>query len=74
MYKARRDGRFEYAADAIAHIEQYNCVHGCLFADNATPEMPGGQCDTLLAVTLSDDVGEINDLGDRLECTRRIPI
>ena len=74
MYHPHRDLRFEYADDAIRHIEQYNCRLGCIYGSDDDLDSPGGCCDTLLKILLEEDVLEIIDEGYKLHCTRRVPI
>ena len=72
-YRPTRDPRFAYAQDAIDAIEQANCVRGCRFAVDATPEWPGGTCDLLALVSVGDGqpIPELDDRGEGIHCLRR---
>lgn len=79
-YVADRDGRFYHASDAIQHIEDHNCRHGCKRgATTAVERMvfgPGGTCGVLASVAAGDgeEVPELEDMGDVVICTAREPL
>ena len=75
-YVPGRDGRFEYAADAVAAIEATSCALGCTRAGTRADigeHGPGGSCEILGVVSAGHPkpVPEIRDYGDRLVCTAR---
>ena len=77
----RRDGRFEYAHDAIAHVERTSCAKGCVRAWQDGPDKvaefgPGGTCGVLARVGLGDGepVPELLDDGRRVVCEARWPL
>lgn len=75
MFTPRREGRWEYADQAVEAIERWNCSrgHGCVRgAERGSAEWddpgPGGTCSLLAAVFLSDPIGEMDDDGRRVAC------
>lgn len=70
-YTAHRDHRFEYAADAVHHIEANNCGvgPGCVHG-STDPDEPGGTCALLAAVFLEDPVPELDDDGTTITCRK----
>jgi hypothetical protein len=74
-YMPRRDQRFEYATNAIEHIEEHNCSKGC-----AVPKLkdvlefgPGGACHLLAMIVAEIEVQEMDDDGVTITCRARIP-
>jgi hypothetical protein len=61
---ARRESRWEYVGECVEHIEEHNCVKGCVWAGDA--------CEILVRVVLEQPVPEIEDDGSTLHCTARI--
>lgn len=74
-YLPQRDGRFEYAHDAVADVERTSCSRG-LGCKHAGPRRvvrefgPGGTCDLLAGIFCKNVQVEIRDDGDQLTCTR----
>lgn len=78
-YTPGRDGRFDYATDAIDHLEQRQCRFGCRHAINPEPGQPGGSCLVLAHIAAEEplegvlgDGPAVIDLGaDGIRCTRQ---
>lgn len=67
MYVPKRDYRFEYVTEVMAHVEENQCV-SCVFREEGEYPM----CLPIAAkITLEEPVEEINDLGSSgLSCTK----
>lgn len=70
-YRPRRDDRFEYVVEAIAHIEEKNCGLGCKNAIEG--EYPGNECPIINDILLETPNPAVVDHDDWLECTERAP-
>lgn len=74
-YLPERDGRFEYATEAVADVERNTCGNGlgCKHAGTRAAVRehgPGGTCGLLAGIFVENVQVEIRDDGDRLTCTR----
>lgn len=74
-YLPQRDGRFEYASDAVADVERNSCSRGlgCKHAGTRAVVRefgPGGTCGLLAGICVESVQVEIRDDGERLTCTR----
>lgn len=66
-----RDGRWEYAEEAVQALERFDCA-GCRFAGEVDPEFPSS-CGhvAVLDLFVNEEVPEIRDYGTHLQCTAR---
>jgi hypothetical protein len=74
-FHPRREGRWQYAAETVEAVEQWNCSkgHGCTHgAEKGSVEWedfgPGGTCHLLALIFLQEKIEEMDDDGKRVTC------
>lgn len=77
-FLARRESRWYYAMDCVAHIEEHNCAKGCK-RGMETPSTfvdcgPGGSCGVLAMVAIEEPTEDLWDDGAVVHCLVREPI